>query len=61
MGAAERELLLDAFDSNWIAPLGEHVDAVTSYDRAVNLAEGTVAQRPLKRKLAAAQRKAKKK
>lgn len=27
MGAAERELLLDAFDSNWIAPLGEHVDA----------------------------------
>jgi dTDP-4-amino-4,6-dideoxygalactose transaminase len=27
MGAAERELLLEAFDSNWIAPLGEHVDA----------------------------------
>lgn len=27
MGAAERELLLDAFDSNWIAPLGPHVDA----------------------------------
>jgi len=27
MGAAERELLLDAFDSNWIAPLGEHVDS----------------------------------
>lgn len=26
MGAAERELLLDAFDSNWIAPLGPHVD-----------------------------------
>ncbi len=25
--AAERELLLDAFDSNWIAPLGPHVDA----------------------------------
>ena len=24
---AERELLLDAFDSNWIAPLGPHVDA----------------------------------
>jgi pyridoxal phosphate-dependent aminotransferase EpsN len=23
----ERELLLDAFDSNWIAPLGPHVDA----------------------------------
>lgn len=27
MGARERELLLDAFDSNWIAPLGPHVDA----------------------------------
>jgi dTDP-4-amino-4,6-dideoxygalactose transaminase len=26
MGPAERELLLDAFDSNWIAPLGPHVD-----------------------------------
>jgi len=27
MGTAERDLLLDAFDSNWIAPLGPHVDA----------------------------------
>ena len=27
MGPAERDLLLDAFDSNWIAPLGPHVDA----------------------------------
>lgn len=27
MGGDERELLLDAFDSNWIAPLGPHVDA----------------------------------
>jgi pyridoxal phosphate-dependent aminotransferase EpsN len=27
MGTTERELLLDAFDSNWIAPLGPHVDA----------------------------------
>ena len=27
MGAEERELLLEAFDSNWIAPLGPHVDA----------------------------------
>ncbi len=27
MGQDERELLLDAFDSNWIAPLGPHVDA----------------------------------
>jgi dTDP-4-amino-4,6-dideoxygalactose transaminase len=23
----ERDLLLDALDSNWIAPLGPHVDA----------------------------------
>jgi len=27
MGDDERTLLLDAFDSNWIAPLGPHVDA----------------------------------
>ena len=27
MGPAERALLLDAFDSNWVAPLGPHVDA----------------------------------
>ena len=27
MGAHERDLLLEAFDSNWIAPLGPHVDA----------------------------------
>jgi pyridoxal phosphate-dependent aminotransferase EpsN len=27
MSPIERELLLDAFDSNWIAPLGPHVDA----------------------------------
>jgi dTDP-4-amino-4,6-dideoxygalactose transaminase len=27
VGAREREYLLDAFDSNWIAPLGPHVDA----------------------------------
>lgn len=26
VGAEERALLLDAFDSNWIAPLGPHVD-----------------------------------
>jgi dTDP-4-amino-4,6-dideoxygalactose transaminase len=26
MGPDERRLLLDAFDSNWIAPLGPHVD-----------------------------------
>ncbi|MEZ4273316.1 MAG: aminotransferase class I/II-fold pyridoxal phosphate-dependent enzyme [Myxococcota bacterium] len=27
MGSQERDLLLDAFDSNWIAPLGPHVTA----------------------------------
>ena len=27
VGPDERQLLLDAFDSNWIAPLGPHVDA----------------------------------
>jgi pyridoxal phosphate-dependent aminotransferase EpsN len=27
MGPDERALLLDAFDSNWVAPLGPHVDA----------------------------------
>jgi dTDP-4-amino-4,6-dideoxygalactose transaminase len=27
VGPAERELLLEAFDSGWIAPLGPHVDA----------------------------------
>ena len=27
MGPTERAMLLDAFDSNWIAPLGPHVDA----------------------------------
>ncbi len=30
MGPRERELLLDAFDSNWVAPLGPHVDAFES-------------------------------
>jgi pyridoxal phosphate-dependent aminotransferase EpsN len=28
MSRRERELLLEAFDSNWIAPLGPHVDAL---------------------------------
>ena len=27
MGSEEKKLLIDAFDSNWIAPLGPHVDA----------------------------------
>jgi len=28
MAGSERDLLLEAFDSNWIAPLGPHVDAL---------------------------------
>jgi dTDP-4-amino-4,6-dideoxygalactose transaminase len=27
MGTAERDLLLNAFDSNWIAPVGPHLEA----------------------------------
>ena len=50
VGAAERELLLDAFDSNWIAPLGPHVDAFerefaafVGVPYAVALSSGTAA------------------
>src|ERR1700690_2138302 len=50
MGSAERELLLDAFDSNWIAPLGPHVDAFereiadrTGVQAAAALSSGTAA------------------
>ena len=32
VGTRERQLLLEAFDSNWIAPLGPHVEA---FERAV--------------------------
>ncbi len=40
-GAEERALLLDAFDSNWIAPLGPHVDAFESeLARRVGLQHG---------------------
>src|SRR5262245_6807224 len=46
----ERQLLLDAFDSNWIAPLGPHVDAfekefaeLTEVPYAVALSSGTAA------------------
>ena len=46
----ERELLLDAFDSNWIAPLGPHVDAfekefaeAIGVPHAVALSSGTAA------------------
>lgn len=50
MSAAERTLLLAAFDSNWIAPLGPHVDAferefteVVGVPHAVALSSGTAA------------------
>ncbi len=50
MGPAERELLLEAFDSNWVAPLGPHVDAFQTefaeyvgVPRAVALSSGTAA------------------
>lgn len=50
MSDAERVLLLDAFDSNWIAPLGPHVDAfeaefakTVGVDHAVALSSGTAA------------------
>ncbi|MEM9940606.1 MAG: aminotransferase class I/II-fold pyridoxal phosphate-dependent enzyme [Planctomycetota bacterium] len=46
----ERELLMDAFDSNWIAPLGPHVDgfenefaAQVGTGHAVALSSGTAA------------------
>ncbi len=48
VGPRERELLLDAFDSNWIAPLGPHVDAferemaaVVGVPHAAALSSGT--------------------
>jgi dTDP-4-amino-4,6-dideoxygalactose transaminase len=50
VGDAERQLLLDAFDSNWIAPLGPHVNAfedeIAEYlgvTSAVALSSGTAA------------------
>ena len=51
VGEAERKLLLDAFDSNWVAPLGPHVDGFETEmaDRlggdvhGVALASGTAA------------------
>ncbi len=50
VGPQERALLLDAFDSNWIAPLGPHVDAFereiaahVGASHAVALSSGTAA------------------
>lgn len=50
MSGRERELMLDAFDSNWIAPLGPHVDAletefadICQVRQAVAVSSGTAA------------------
>jgi len=50
MGPDERALLLEAFDSNWVAPLGPHVDAFerefaeyTQVPNACALSSGTAA------------------
>jgi dTDP-4-amino-4,6-dideoxygalactose transaminase len=50
VGELERQFLLDAFDSNWIAPLGPHVDAferelaaAVGVPYAVALSSGTAA------------------
>ena len=50
MGRDERDLLLDAFDSNWIAPTGPHLDLFerelasrTGVDHAVAVSSGTAA------------------
>jgi dTDP-4-amino-4,6-dideoxygalactose transaminase len=50
VGLVERQLLLEAFDSNWIAPLGPHVDAFerelaekVGVPYAVALSSGTAA------------------
>lgn len=50
MGPRERALLLDAFDSNWIAPLGPHLEALevelaaaSARDHCAAVASGTAA------------------
>ena len=50
VGAEEREMLLEAFDSNWIAPIGPDIDAFereiaerTGVAHAVALSSGTAA------------------
>ena len=50
MGASEREFLVDAFDSNWIAPAGPHLDrferelaAAVGVDHAAAVTSGTAA------------------
>lgn len=50
VGPDERSMLLEAFDSNWIAPVGDHLDAferqvaeMTGVEDAVALSSGTAA------------------
>ena len=50
MGAAEFEFVKDAFDSNWIAPLGPHVNSfekefatIVGVPCAATLSSGTAA------------------
>jgi dTDP-4-amino-4,6-dideoxygalactose transaminase len=50
MGADERRLMLEAFDSNWVAPIGPHLDAfetevaqVAGVAHAVAVSSGTAA------------------
>lgn len=53
IGAAERAFVQEAFDTNWIAPVGPHVDAfgrklaeAVGASHAVALSSGTAALRP---------------
>lgn len=64
--SADKAIELDeALPSGWemrgdcLSELRAFDDAVTSYETAAKLAEGTVAERPIQRKLVAAQRRAK--
>ena len=34
MGSLEQEFVKEAFDTNWIAPVGPHVDALSSKNSA---------------------------
>ena len=65
--AAKAIELDEALPSGWemrgdcLLELREYYDALTSYETAAKFAAGTVAERPIERKLAAAQRRAQKK
>lgn len=50
IGAAERDLVMEAFDTNWVAPLGPHVDgferelaSIVQVPHAAALSSGTAA------------------